>query len=171
MSFAKALPFTIEDLEGGYRLTDDPTDLGGATYAGITKAQWEAAGCVWTLPLDPEEIAEFYRIRFWDVCKCSQLPEPVDSVLFQAAVNIGPKQAIQCLQNALGTIPDGDFGPVTLAAAQGAQGLSLAQGILIALRQHYLDRSNGRFLDGLLNRTLKVAAAIKDGRLGAPELA
>ncbi|MBI1263317.1 MAG: hypothetical protein GC187_01120 [Alphaproteobacteria bacterium] len=106
--------------EGGF--SDHPADPGGATNYGITHgvlAQWRGQ------PVSREDVraltlaeaGAIYRARYWDACRCSDLPPGVDLMVFDAAVNHGPRQAALFLQRALGAADDGVIGPRTLAAA------------------------------------------------------
>ncbi len=171
MSFAKALNFTLMDLEGGYVLTDRPGDAGGPTYAGITERLAVAAGYQWHPPFDPVEVANIYRSQFWDTCRCSELPEPSDAVLFQCAVNIGQGEAlkidheeVKIFQRAIGVTPDGDFGPKTLAAALSVARDTLPD-LILEEQDAYYRMIGGSNVKGWLNRTEKVRKAIATGVL------
>jgi lysozyme family protein len=47
------------------------------------------------------EAKEIYRIQYWDVCRCDDMPAGVDWMLFDAAVNSGPVQSAKWLQRAI----------------------------------------------------------------------
>jgi lysozyme family protein len=65
----------------------------------------------------PEEhLADIYRKRYWDTCRCSDLPDGLDLVVFDTAVNTGPAQAARLLQRIVGVPADGGIGPKTLVA-------------------------------------------------------
>jgi len=106
--------------EGGF--SDHPADPGGATNFGITQATLAA----WRgTPVSREDVraltrqgaGAIYRARYWETCRCDELPAGVDVMVFDAAVNHGPRQAALFLQRALGVADDGAIGPRTLAAA------------------------------------------------------
>lgn len=58
-----------------------------------------------------------YKKDYWDKVKAEQFPASVRLDVFDDAVNIGQERAVKLLQTALGAKPDGDIGPITLAAA------------------------------------------------------
>lgn len=106
--------------EGGF--ADHPADPGGATNFGITHgvvAAWRGTPVSRddVRALTVEEAGAIYRARYWDACQCSDLPPGVDLMVFDAAVNHGPRQAARFLQRALSVADDGVIGPKTLAAA------------------------------------------------------
>ena len=83
--------------------TKHATDPGGDTFAGIIKRAWvacEGSSAVW--PPSRDEVLAFYEREYWDDARCGELPEPLDAVVFQLAVNDGPGTAILCLHAALG---------------------------------------------------------------------
>jgi lysozyme family protein len=161
MSFSKALPFTIESLEGGYVYSDRPGDQ--PTYAGLTEKLVRSAGYQWNPPLDRIDVAGIYRSVFWDPSRCDQLPEPADAVLFQCVVNVGQEQGVKILQRAVGAVADGSFGPKTLKAALAVGRRDLPDLMLAAQDRYYHGLNNPQWIKGWLNRTEKVRKAIANG--------
>lgn len=108
----------FEDLlghEGGY--VNHAADPGGETRYGITEAVAREAGYqgrMRDLPLDTAK--GIYRERYWTTVRADELPEAIRYVVFDAAVNSGPKQAIKWLQRAVHVTDDGVLGPQSLAA-------------------------------------------------------
>ncbi|WP_395666395.1 glycosyl hydrolase 108 family protein [Methylocella sp.] len=111
--------------EGGF--VDHPDDRGGATNFGITigtLSKWmqDRVG----RPADVEDVksltretaCEIYRTRYWNVCRCDDLPPGVDLVVFDMAVNMGPGRAAKILQQVVGAEADGSIGDATLAATK-----------------------------------------------------
>ena len=105
--------------EGGY--VNDPHDHGGETNLGVTKAAWAeymgrpiADGEM--KALTPDIVKPFYKIRYWDKCKCDFLPAGVDYMVFDLAVNGGVGRGAKMLQTVVGVNADGAIGPATLAA-------------------------------------------------------
>lgn len=115
--------------EGGY--VDHPRDPGGATNMGIThrtlanhrgrpvtKADVRA--------LTRAEAAEIYRKNYWNVVRGGDMPAGIDLVVFDPAVNSGPRRGIQWLQRALRDATgqqiavDGAVGSQTVEAAHKA---------------------------------------------------
>ena len=109
--------------EGGY--VHHPKDPGGMTNLGVTKKVWEAwigkvVGEKEMRALTPATVAPMYRKKYWDAVKADELPTGLDYLMFDFVVNAGPGRAIQTMQKALGTKPDGVIGPKTLAALKAA---------------------------------------------------
>ena len=154
--------------EGGYRLTDIKGDRGGQTYAGIARNRWSAwAG--WTYidrgQIPPTDLVrEFYRSKFWDAVHGDDLVhQGIAESLFDFAVNAGDKTAIKLAQIVAGVAPDGVVGPKTIAALNALEVDYFRPHFALAKLARYRDivtkdRSQGRFLLGWLNRTLREAA-------------
>lgn len=107
--------------EGGY--IDHPADPGGATNLGVTRKVWEEwVKCTVTKgeikALTPEMVKPLYRKKYWDVCRCDDLPAGLDYVVFDIAVNSGPGRAAKFLQSAVGATPDGRIGPNTIVCVK-----------------------------------------------------
>lgn len=107
--------------EGGY--VDHPSDPGGATNLGVTKRVWEEwVKCTVTKgeikSLTPEMVKPLYRKRFWDACKCDDLPSGLDYAVFDIAVNSGSGRAAKFLQSAVGATPDGVIGNGTITCVK-----------------------------------------------------
>ncbi|HEY3645502.1 MAG TPA: glycosyl hydrolase 108 family protein [Gammaproteobacteria bacterium] len=123
MSFEQALSFTLKE-EGGY--VDDPRDSGGATNRGITQAVYDAWRMEQALPshgvklLSEDEVQRIYRERYWDAGHCGELPAALGIVHFDWCVNHGIRGAVATLQETVGAIADGEWGPGTAAAAAKA---------------------------------------------------
>ena len=121
-NFTRSLALVLKS-EGHF--VNHPSDPGGMTNLGVTKKAWEA----WVKhPVDeaemrsltPEIVAPFYKTRYWDACKCDQLPLGVDYAVFDFAVNAGVGRASKTMQTALGTAADGIVGPATIGVATNA---------------------------------------------------
>lgn len=129
--FKEALEHVLQ-WEGGY--VDHPDDPGGATNMGITLATLQSwRGRIVTRAdvkaLTPAEAGKIYKARYWDQCRCDELPEGVDTIIFDAAVNHGTGRAARLLQEALNVTSDGRIGPITLAAAKRADPRALVSEI------------------------------------------
>lgn len=117
-NFPIALAHVLK-FEGGY--SDHPSDPGGATNLGITKAvlqayRGHAVSKADVRALSRAEAAAIYRSRYWDAAKCDQLPGGLDLAVFDCAVNQGVGRAARFLQQAAQVNVDGKIGPKTLAA-------------------------------------------------------
>lgn len=162
--FAHCLPFILAR-EGGK--VDDPVDRGGRTAFGVTQLTYDAwrrgrglpSSDVWGI--SQNEVAEIYRARYWDVCRCDSLPVGLDLVVFDAAVNHGTRNATRLLQRAVGVVDDGAFGPhsenalVAVIAAGGVP--DLIARYIDGRRAFYAaivarDPSQSRFARGWENR-------------------
>lgn len=119
-NFEKALAAVL-DHEGGY--VNHPRDPGGMTNLGVTKVAWEE----WVghsvdekemRALTPEKVAPMYKRRYWDKVCGDELPEGLDYIVFDTAVNSGPGRAVKLLQGCLDVTQDGALGPKTLQAVR-----------------------------------------------------
>ena len=116
--------------EGGY--VNHPKDPGGMTNLGVTKRVWEAwigktVGEKEMRALTPETVSPLYKKQYWDAVKADDLPDGLDYLMFDFAINAGPGRAIKTMQKAIGTTPDGAIGPKTMSALKSAD-----QGDLVA---------------------------------------
>jgi lysozyme family protein len=106
----------------------------------------------------------FYRVNFWEAVAGSRInDQAIAQCLFDFAVNAGTGTAIKLAQIVAGVTPDGKLGPKTLAAlnTMGAGYFRLAYSLAKIARYRDIvtrDRSQGKFLLGWINRTLKEAA-------------
>lgn len=116
-NFESALAAVLHH-EGGF--VNHPSDPGGMTNLGCTKAVWEAwVGHPVTeatmRALTPADVAPLYKKKYWDKVAGDDLPAGLDYVVFDAAINSGPGRAAKWLQTVLGVAADGAIGPQTLA--------------------------------------------------------
>lgn len=112
--------------EGGY--SNHPSDPGAETMWGVTARVARANGYQGDMRGLPREKAkEIYRAKYWAAVRADELPSALRFDVFDAAVNSGPSQAVEWLQEAVGADADGKIGPATLAAAAGANALSAAR--------------------------------------------
>ena len=107
--------------EGGF--SDHPHDPGGPTNLGVTLAAlsgaWGRAATVAELKaLTAEQAAAIYQARYWRPARCGELPEGLDLMVFDTAVNMGSGTAVRLLQTAVGVAADGAFGPRTREAVE-----------------------------------------------------
>ena len=108
MSFDLAVKRVIKS-EGGY--VNDPKDPGGETKYGISKRSYPSVD-IKNLTVD--EAGQIYHRDFW--IKLPSLPEPLDYLVFDFALNAGVKTAVKTLQKAINALTDGDFGRKSKAA-------------------------------------------------------
>lgn len=156
--------------EGGFN--DDPRDNGnklpdgrpGSTMLGVTQYNWEAwSGHQVTheqmKKLKPEDVKPFYKKKFWDACRCNDLPEGIDYLVFDFAVNAGVGRSAKTLQSAVGATPDGSIGPLTLAAVAKQSETELIDNFSAAKVDFYVGLNNPTYEDGWLNRVKHVRTA------------
>lgn len=151
--------------EGGYRLTNDPTDRGGQTYAGIARKRWPdwEGWRVIDAGEEPEAemVRQFYREYFWQPIQGDAIrSQAIAQTIFDFAVNAGVRTATILAQTVVGTTPDGKLGPKTLAALNDAdEALFVARYALAKIARYAeivrRDRTQQRFLLGWINRALK----------------
>ncbi len=115
-SFEKCLDMVLKS-EGGF--VNDPHDSGGMTNLGVTARVWsdytkKPATEAVIRALTKVDVAPLYRKYYWDVTRCSALPDGVDYLVFDMAVNMGVGKAARILQEALGVKEDGMIGMKTL---------------------------------------------------------
>lgn len=132
------------------------------TRCGITQGAWdawagrppEAPASVADLTWTQAWVATFYQERYWIAAECdkittvtSVLALAVALVTMDTAVNSGVHVADVLLQGAVAVTPDGDVGPLTLAAIGRATERDLED--ILWLRLDY-DRAAVRHKPGLL---------------------
>lgn len=102
--------------EGGY--SNHPQDTGGETMWGVTAWVARQHGYMGLMRDLPRSTAQaIYRKMYWDACRCDELPDRINYVVFDGAVNSGTSQSIVWLQRALKVHDDSIIGPVTIRAA------------------------------------------------------
>lgn len=121
LEFAPALEAVLVH-EGGF--SNHPEDPGGATMKGVTQRVYDAWRDKAGLPRQsvrnilPGEISAIYKRQYWDEIKGDDLPAGVAYVVFDYAVNSGPRRAARSLQKALRmNALDGQVGLATVRAA------------------------------------------------------
>jgi lysozyme family protein len=79
---------------------------------------------------------------YWDAVRGDILPSGLDYAVFDAAVNSGPRRAIEWLQSSVSAKPDGIFGLNTLtrveAVTEDDGGVLAAIGAVCRFRLHFL---------------------------------
>lgn len=110
--------------EGGY--SNHPKDPGKETMWGVTAAVARENGYHGPMIEMPIGTAKaIYAKRYWQ-SNYDKLPYSVAFQVFDGAVNSGGGQAARWIQRACGVADDGDFGPLSLAAAMMADRRELA---------------------------------------------
>jgi lysozyme family protein len=146
--------------EGGF--VNHPSDPGGMTNLGVTKATWEnwvgrESDEAEMRGLTPEKVEPLYKKKYWDAVRGDELPMGLDYLMFDFAVNAGAGRAIKTLQTAVGVTPDGGFGPMTMAAVQAVDPVELIERFSQAKEDFYRSLTTfATFGKGWLNRVADV---------------
>lgn len=178
--FSDAHAFTAK-WEGG--LSDHPADRGGITAYGasiefVKDIAATPSGREFLSSIDvqtpitrdvirslrPGQVATMFRHKFWDALKLDELPFRQAAMLYDAAVNHGPTQAVKlsqrgynhCIAHDVKLSVDGLLGPLTRKALQ-IDTDKVVQAIIQARRDFYqsivASKPDQRvFLKGWLNR-------------------
>jgi lysozyme family protein len=165
-NFNKALELVLKE-EGGF--TTDVRDNGnklpdgraGSTNLGVTQANWEAFvghPVTWNdmRALTPTIVTPFYKRKYWDMVRGDELPNGVDYMAFDFAVNAGVGRAIKLLQQAVGVSQDGAIGPMTLSAIRAIPAKQLVDRYSDAKEAWYKSLNNATYQKGWLNRVARV---------------
>ena len=169
----------LHGVEGRY--VNHPADRGGETYRGVARNAnpdwpgWALIDAMRSLPDFPAcletnlklelLVQSLYRERYWDVCRCDDLPADIAAMLFDSAVHHGPRRAAMLLQQTLHIKLDGIIGDMSVAAVNqfiqrhGTDALIVE---FLGYRLDFLhsivvgDSSQATFLRGWFNRILKL---------------
>ena len=167
-NFERALAAVLKS-EGGF--VNNPKDPGGMTNLGVTIKTWESfVGRNVTEKemrnLTPEMVGKMYQQKYWNAVKADDLPEGVDYLAFDFAVNAGPGRAAKLLQQAVGVTADGAIGPATLKAVAAMQPADLIEKYSAAKESFYRSLPTFEtFGKGWLRRVAEVKT-ISEGMIG-----
>lgn len=120
MRFDDALAIVLR-WEGGF--SNHPDDPGGPTNLGVTQRTLSdlygrSVDVDELRSLTPAGVAPLFEKHYWQECRCRDLPDGLDLLVFDCAVNQGPGRAKRLLQRSLGVPEDGILGPLTMKAAR-----------------------------------------------------
>jgi len=161
--------------EGGD--VDSPADPGGRTSRGVTQRVYDA----WRLSngkpkrdvylATDVEVKAIFRQQYWAAIRGDDLPPGVDMVVFDGAVNSGPKQSIKWLQRALGITADGSLGLVTMQAVAADRDNDKLIGRISERRMGFLKslktwKHFGKGWSSRVANVTKAAQAIASGTIG-----
>jgi lysozyme family protein len=146
--------------EGGY--VNHPSDPGGRTNLGVTQRVWEE----WVgresnekemRSLTKEMVEPLYKRKFWDACRCDDLPIGIDYLVFDFAVNAGVGRSAKLLQQCVGVSADGAIGPITITAVKAQNPAELIEKFSDAKEDFYRSLNTfDTFGKGWLNRVAAV---------------
>ena len=136
------------------RLAIGPVVLGDAPHLG---RQGRVVDAQEMRNLTADQVTPLYREKYWNAIKGDQLPNGVDYLVFDFAVNAGVQKAIQTLQKVLGVKTDGVIGPVTLTAIKEADPEELIKDFTEEKENHYESLSTFEtFGEGWMARSERV---------------
>lgn len=150
-----------------WELTSDPDDLGGQTYAGISRKNWPK----WEgwkdidngqIP-DPRKVGAFYRDNFWNVVLGDAInSQRIATSIFSFAVHAGASVAVRLAQRAASVRDDGVVGKMTLFALNSVDADLFLAKFALAKIARYRDicvknPTQRKYIIGWINRTLKEA--------------
>jgi lysozyme family protein len=154
-NFPTALSFVL-DREGGY--SENAEDPGGPTNHGITQRTYDKWKLYNGAPRRPvieisaDEIRVIYHDWYWQPIFGDELPDKVDVVTFDAAVNLGVMPAVRILQRSAWVEEDGIMGSETMAAVRSIPPDLICWASLTLRRLHYIEKRRSPFIAGWLNR-------------------
>lgn len=143
-NFARSLSLALKE-EGGW--ADNPKDPGGATQKGVTLANFRRfvkpnATKEDLRKITDEQLATVYRRHYWNEVNGSELPDGVDCVTMDYAINSGPSRSAKALQKVVGVVEDGKIGPATIEAIK-EKGLGVVVNLLCDERLAFMKRAKG----------------------------
>jgi lysozyme family protein len=136
-NFQECLDLVLKS-EGGW--VNHPSDPGGETNLGVTKAVWEeyVGHPVKTMKdLTKDDVAPMYALKYWRPCYCEVLPRGFDFVVFSMGVNAGPGRSVKLLQQSIGCVPDGVIGPRTRELISASNSANLIAKFSETRREYY----------------------------------
>lgn len=165
--FDQAYERTVTN-EGGYKLTTTPGDRGGMTYAGISRKfhpTWRGWDFIDDKMVPPSQLVrDFYRSEFWDKLNLSQISDQrIAQTIYDFGVNADWRVSAKLAQIVAGVTPDGVIGEKSIQAINAANPDTFHLAFALAKVRRYAeivtrDKSQGVFLLGWINRTLKELA-------------
>ncbi len=176
-NFENALNKTLIH-EGGYVF--DLDDPGGETYKGIARNSnntwtgWQTIDSLKKQPNFPknmdtntvlqENIKSFYKANYWDTINGNDIQnQAVADSIFDFAVNAGVKTSAKMVQTIIGTSPDGNIGPASLAKLNTFDSEYFLALFKVAKIERYMEivkkrPTSSKFLYGWIKRTISKSA-------------
>lgn len=155
-----AADIVIAKIEGGW--SNVPGDSGGETKWGVARNKHpEISDAAWGAFTS----ADAMRMRlgsYWIVNHCGAMPWELALAVYDDSINHGDLGAADRLQRVLGVEPDGDIGPITLAAIPTDPKKIRRAMLQFMYRRavaYAVDVNADRFLNGWLNRLVIVTEA------------
>ena len=143
-------------LEGGSKITNDPSDSGGQTKYGISK---KAFPNVNVINLTEQQAIDIYKNNFYNVCMIDSINDELLALhVFDFAVNAGIGRSVKTLQKIVGSAQDGIIGAKTLSMVNSG---NFTDDFIQARTNFYKSigvEKNAKFLKGWLNRVNNLKA-------------
>lgn len=141
-NFQACLNFVLLPANDGQPFHVTPGDPGEATAWGVTRATLSAylhrpATIADVKALTRSSVAPIYRVFFWLPDGCDKLPIGLDLMTFDQGVLCGQGESAKLLQSVVGVEPDGEVGPITLAAIAKNDTAALIQSLASVQADHY----------------------------------
>ena len=157
----------VLEREGGF--VDHPSDRGGPTNMGITLDTLRSYRGSPVLPSDIRDLTLTEAVEIYDqfYIKNPKLwllhHDWLFEIVFDMAVNHGPRRAVLILQKACCVIEDGVLGPITAGVANAMDKATLLRALDRERALYYArivrnDRTQGDFIVGWVKRMFEVAA-------------
>ena len=143
--------------EGG--LANHRRDPGGLTKFGISQRSYPDLNIA---ALTRETATAIYRRDYWNPVHGDELPDGLDLLLLDSAINQGPATAIRLLQEALGVAVDGVLGPITLANARRTLPNVLLEFCALRAWRYEINRNEDAFGKGWFRRLFRLCAIARD---------
>jgi|TARA_R110000824_G_scaffold123218_2_gene280797 lysozyme family protein len=157
----ESVGWILDTFEGGF--VDHPDDTGGPTNHGITiqtlsEARGQSVSRGDIHALSRNEAVEILTRVYAEQPGYIRIVHPwVQLAVIDFAIHSGPRTATKALQRAVGTIPDGLFGPITERSVNEATAFALEKALISARLAHWAqifqrDHSQRVFAAGWLSR-------------------
>ena len=156
MTFEDAVEIVLKH-EGGY--SNDARDPGGETNFGISKRSYPSVDIA---SLGRPDAIAIYKRDYWNAIGIERLPGILRLIVFDAAVNQGPRAAITMLQCVLDVKQDGIIGPQTLVAIKYlGPDETLDRYAALRLNTYFRNKRFTVFGEGWVRRLLSVSIATR----------
>ena len=137
-------------LEGGSKITNDPSDSGGQTKYGISK---KAFPNVNVINLTEQQAIDIYKNNFYNVCMIDSINDELLALhVFDFAVNASIGRSVKTLQKIVGSAQDGVIGAKTLSMVNSGNFSTEFIQARINFYKSIGVGKNAKFLKGWLNR-------------------
>lgn len=146
----------------GSELTNDPHDAGGKTRYGISKVYHPEVDID---SLDLPQAKTIYLNQYWIPMHCQQISDRsfgMSLIIFDCAVNPGPRATIHMMQRAMRLEDDGIIGPDTLRALETCIPEKFICDLSTQRILYYFDKvgdqpNKARYLKGWVSRSVFTA--------------